>query len=186
MLGKAMLLLQGPGVVRVWGIYGLLVGCLDSLVRCCYHMQLQEPRTCLMLERGWGTWGSWWCVMPALGSERCLTMVAPGSCLWPASSMLVIVPGRVSGSCLCVCSLGMALSQSLDLDLHFKATSVGLWAFSKCVAAVSSAEPRSELLWVCLIREPALSRCRNLGDFLDLDQTQSVASRRFETWAWRV
>lgn len=70
--------------------------------------------------------------------------------------------------------------------LHFKATSVGLWAFSKCVAAAGSAEPRSVLFWVRLIREPALSRCRSWGHFPDLDQTQSVALCRFETWAWRV
>lgn len=50
-----------------------------------------------------------------------------------------MVPGKVSSSCPCVCSLGTALSQSLDLDLYFKARSVGLWVFGQCVAAVSSA-----------------------------------------------
>lgn len=56
-----------------------------------------------------------------------------------------MVLSRVSDSCPCVCSLGIALARGLDPDLHFKATSVGLWAFSQCVAAVGSAEPRSAL-----------------------------------------
>lgn len=157
------MLLQGSDEGCVCGIYGLLVGCLGSPLRCCYPTASQVPGTSPMLQRGWGTWGSRWCFC----SRCCLTLVALGSCI--VLVLLDACEGPGQRQLPMPCSLGMALPWDLDPDLHFKATSVGLWAFSQCVAAVSSAEPRSVLLWVCLIQEPAPSRCRNWGTFLDLD-----------------
>lgn len=75
LLGKAMLLLQGPGAVRGWGVYGLFAGSLGSLVQRCYPTALGVLGTHLGATRG-----SWWCVVPAFSSKFCLAVVAPGSC----------------------------------------------------------------------------------------------------------
>lgn len=155
LLGKAMLLLQGPGAVRGWGVYGLFAGSLGSLVQRCYPTALGVLGTHLILEQGGGN--------PGL-------VVVRGACL-----QLQILPRR-GGPRLLLC---------LDPSQRLR------WSQAKSAAAARASAPWARLFprvwtWICisklealgsgfsvnvwqlsalpwvrLIREPALSCCRN-------------------------
>lgn len=140
--------LGGEGMGDLWAACGV------STQPGVVALQVLQPQ---LLTQG----GLCWCVVPALapntacrGDPRfvlCLMMV-PGS---QGRLLMSLLPGHGS-------------FQGLDLDLQFKASGAGLWAFRPCTAAVGSAKPRSAQLQVCLVPELALACCRNRDGFPDL------------------